>query len=494
MQKSIFRRYFTMCIAISLVSIVFLGSFFMGFITQYFRTEKEQLLISNVQRAAQLTVKNLEDNGGNLIDYNLLLSGYTIFAGAVDAQFFLVNTNGDVILCTESPVPNRPTCQHSKGAIDQEILNKAYENGQFFELGTLKGIYQNKNYTAGIPVKTKQGYAGVVFATASASALSSLLMDMFSLFLVSASVVLVLSFILVYYMTSRMVRPLKEMATATRNFSKGDFSQRIYVRENDEVGQLAIAFNNMAKSLSNLENMRRNFISNVSHELRTPMTTIGGFIDGILDGTIPEDQRDKYLQIVSQEVKRLTRMVKSMLSITRMEAGEMKMNTTVFDVCEVIRQAVFTFETRIEEKRIQLIGLETENIFVEADSDLIHQVVYNLVENAVKFTPQDGQLEFHFHTESHLTYIGVKNSGQGIPKEELPRIFDKFYKSDRSRSMDKSGVGLGLYIVRSIINMHGGEIIARSEPGQYSEFVFSLRTAKKSGKLAKKGGTSEKIK
>ncbi len=284
----------------------------------------------------------------------------------------------------------------------------------------------------------------------------------------------------------KMVKPLREMADAARKFGQGDFTTRIQISSDDEIGQLAMAFNNMAKSLSNLEAMRRSFIANVSHELRTPMTSIAGFIDGILDGTISADRQNHYLRIVSDEVKRLSRLVRSMLNLSRIEAGELKVNTTTFNVLEVICETVFSFEQGINKKRLDIRGLDNDKVMIEADPDLIHQVIYNLIENAVKFVNEGGYLEFSFNSDNRMTYIGIRNSGEGLSREEIPRIFDRFYKTDRSRGMDKNGVGLGLYLVRSIINLHGGDIIVKSAPGEYTEFVFSVPTAKtKSSSLIK---------
>ena len=215
------------------------------------------------------------------------------------------------------------------------------------------------------------------------------------------------------------------------------------------------------------------------------MTTIGGFIDGILDGTIPDEKRDYYLGVVSEEVRRLSRLVRSMLDMARIEAGETTLHRREFDINEIVVTTVFTFEQAIEGKHLDVRGLDHGKVMVDADPDLIHQVVYNLIDNAVKFVNDGGYLEFSFVSEGDITYIGVKNSGAGIPKDEISHVFDRFYKTDKSRSLDKNGVGLGLHIVRSIVNLHSGEIIVNSIEGEYCQFVFSLPSA--SPKNARKG-------
>jgi len=280
--------------------------------------------------------------------------------------------------------------------------------------------------------------------------------------------------VLIYFLTNNMVRPLQQMLAATDRFSHGDFTQQVPVESNDELGQLAVSLNAMANYLSSSEAMRRSFVANVSHELKTPMTTISGFVDGILDGTIPPEKQSYYLQIVSNETKRLSRLVRSMLSISRIEAGEMKFTPQPVDLSDILCRTVFTFEPRIEEKKLEILGLDADRTMVWGDADMVHQVVYNLVENAVKFVNEGGYIEFSFRNENGMVITSVKNSGEGIPEEELPRLFERFYKSDKSRGLDKTGVGLGLYIVKTILGALGGEIFVSSVVGQYCTFAFSL--------------------
>ncbi|MBR6334543.1 MAG: HAMP domain-containing histidine kinase, partial [Clostridia bacterium] len=235
------------------------------------------------------------------------------------------------------------------------------------------------------------------------------------------------------------------------------------------------AFNTMAKELSALEYSRRSFVSNVSHELKTPMTTISGFIDGILDGTIDGKDEKKYLSIVSDEVRRLSRLVTGMLNISKLEAGKMELNPVEFDISEMLFTTLLSFEQILERKNIDVRGLDsvTENK-IRADKDMINQVIYNLTDNAVKFTPEGGYIEVASKSDAEKVIVKIRNSGKGIPEEEINQIFERFYKVDRSRSYDTKGAGMGLYIVKTLIELHGGEITARSQEGEYTEFIFSL--------------------
>ena len=198
-------------------------------------------------------------------------------------------------------------------------------------------------------------------------------------------------------------------------------------------------------------------------------------IDGILDGTIPPEEEKKYLSIVSSEVKRLSRMVVSMLNISKIEAGEIKLAETKYDVSKQIFETLLSFEKTIDEKNIEIVGFEDMNgVIIEADRDLIQQVIYNLLDNAVKFTPQGGTIKLSAVSNSEGTRVAIRNSGAGVSEEEIARIFERFYKVDKSRSFDTKGVGLGLYIVKTIINMHDGEITASSKQGEYTEFAFEI--------------------
>ncbi|WP_077533973.1 HAMP domain-containing histidine kinase [Massiliimalia massiliensis] len=473
MQKSIFTKYFSVCASLILVSIGILGSALMLFASGYFKTEKYELLQTNVVKAVDKVEANIDED--NRILMGKPQSYFDLLADAIGADFFLVDTDGRTAYCTEEY-----PCRHTTYQLTDTILAAMQTDGEYKEIGTLGGIYTSHSFTVGAPVYGSSGdLVGYVLASMnSTESMQNFLIEVFKMFAISALVVLVLVCIIIYFVTHSMVRPLREMSEAAQKFGNGDFSTRLTVYSYDEVGQLAMALNNMAQSLSTLETMRRSFISNVSHELKTPMTTIGGFIDGILDGTIPPEKQKQYLRIVSDEVKRLSRIVRSMLNLSQIEAGEMKLNRHTFDMVDTICQTLFSLERQIDDKKLEIRGLDHDKVFVDADEDLIHQVVYNLTENAIKFANTGGYIEFEFLKEGGRQMIGVKNSGEGLSKEEIPRVFDRFYKTDRSRGQDKSGVGLGLYIVRSIVTLHGGDIIVKSVQGEYCEFLFTLPPGK----------------
>ncbi len=472
MQRNLFTKYFSICSAVVLLGITVLGVFFMSFAAGYFREDKYQLLSRNLEMARNFTAQEYADTQySGMLNTRNCRTIFRVLASALDADIYLTDIKGNTLICSHDFA-----CNHTAGVISEQIVSQVLETGSFTETGNLGGIYRSHYYTVAAPVQAGDQVIGLLFVSSSADTLNDFLTEMLQLFLISALLVLVICFIVIYFVTSRLVRPLREMVAATQSFINGDFTVRIPVDGYTEIDRLGMAFNNMASSLGELETTRRSFVANVSHELKTPMQTIAGFIDGILDGTIPEEKQRHYLSIVSDEVKRLARLVRSMLDLARIEAGETTLQSKNFDVNEIVMTTVFTFEQAIEAKHLDVRGLDAGKFMVYADEDLIHQVVYNLVDNAVKFVNDGGYLEFTYRVEGAVTYIGVKNSGDGISKQEISHVFDRFYKTDRSRGLDKNGVGLGLHIVRSIVNMHSGEIIVRSVEKEYCEFVFSLPT------------------
>lgn len=352
------------------------------------------------------------------------------------------------------------------------------QTGSYAEVGTMGVFTEASSYAVGTAVQGEDGElsAMVFVATQDASVAGTIrhLTQMLVLILmVTLAVALILSFIISQHMT----RPLGVIAAAAKEFAAGNFSVR--VPEDNlsyEIDELAVSFNNMARDLDQLEELTRGFISNVSHEFKTPMTAIGGFVDGMIDGTIPPEQHDKYLRIIAEESRRLSRMVGRMLDAAKIQSGELLLAPAPFDFSEMTAQILLSFEQKIEKRRLEVDCEIDDRLMVMGDRDHLYRAVYNLVDNAVKFIDDGGLLRLRAHPEGEFCAFSISNTGTGISAEDLPHVFDRFYKADKSRSMDKTGAGLGLYIVKNIINLHGGEISVRSDGGG-TEFEFTLPLA-----------------
>ena len=481
MFKSVFSKYFVSISAIIMSSFLVMTTIQVLLFTRSVAQDKRTLLTENagnIARHTAISAVESQTQGAGGVSYRLDQAGMnqflTMMSDAIDAMIFVTDDNGRVLLASGA---------QADGAVGSTALSATARTigdrpGAYFEVGNLGGLAKERQYTAASPVRINTKVLGYVFVSCAATTVGQTLSANWQIYVMSTLGTLVLTFIVVYLMTYRIVSPLRRMAAATRRFAKGDFSVRVKVDGNDEVAELASALDHMATSLSSLETMRRSFIANVSQELKTPMTTIAGFVDGMLDGTIPPDQQSHYMKIVADEVKRLSRLVRSMLDLSRIDSGQLKMTAVRLNLTEIVGSVLVTFEQRIEQKRLQITGLEDQgDIAVNGDHDLLGQVVYNLIDNAVKFTNEGGTIEIRLFQTAGRVQCRIRNTGAGIPAEEMPQLFDRFYKSDRSRSLDKNGLGLGLYIVKTVIDLHHGQITVRSVEGEYTEFAFWLPAA-----------------
>ena len=486
-QKSIFTRYLAITMGIVVLSFIMLGTVMMAFFSQYWKNEKRDLLTQNATSIAEMSNAFLSKTSEDTyqLQTTVLKTFIDAFSTSIDADIFITDLEGNILL---GNYPNSKLSQPQ--SVPQQTVSLAAQ-GMYEGRNTFGGLYRSPSFIIGVPMyagENKDMCVGAVFAATSVSTVSAFQGEALQMFLVAAAAALGITFIVVGAFAYRLVQPLRQMSAAARTFGGGDFSVRVPVTSADELGQLALSFNNMANSLSNSEGTRRSFIANVSHELKTPMTTIAGFIDGILDGTIPKEQEDKYLHIVSDEVKRLSRLVKSMLDLSRIDSGEMQLHPTNFDITNTIVTTLLTFEQKIDEKGIEIRGLEEARPqMVLGDQDLLHQVVYNLIENAVKFTNDGGAISVQVSDSIDRTTVVIENTGPGIAPEDLPMIFERFYKTDKSRSRDKNGMGLGLYIVRTILKLHGGDIAVRSAVGQFCRFEFYIPKPQEAPKLKDTG-------
>lgn len=471
MKFKLFKKFFLINALIILLSLTIITVILSIFVNNYITDEKTAQLTENCKVVAEVVA-----NGDDIyFDHSNNFAHFRALSSVTKADIFITDTKGKVILCGCDEWSIDGFCPHNEANISAAVMQKVL-NGKYDESGTLDGHFSDIQFTCGTVLKNPQGKTvGAVFSTVSPEDVRLFFNAILRLFLFSAIIPIIIMFFLEYYISYRFSKPLQLMSQAAQSIAKGDFSRRIPVRGDDEIGQLAVSFNKMTNSLVQIEGTRRKFIANISHELKTPMTTISGFIDGIIDGTIPPDKQGYYLEIVSSEVKRLSRLVQSMLSLAKLESGEQQINTSNFDLSDMLLKIVVSQEQRIGEKELDIEGLDTiGKVFVSADYDLIYQVVYNLVDNAIKFTNDGGSIKFKVFDNNESVNFVVENTGEGIEQKDIPFVFDRFYKTDKSRSAIKDSTGLGLYLANTIITIHGGTIGVKSEVNNYTEFSFSL--------------------
>ncbi len=392
-----------------------------------------------------------------------------------DITILVTDSGGSVELIAQ---PDGKVLYRPGYMIAPYVVSQIMRNGSYAEVGSMGVFAESSSYAVGTSVAGDDGrLQAMVFVATKDESVAGMIRHLTQTLVLILLVTLAAALLISFFISQHMTRPLGVIAAAAKEFASGNFDVRV-PEDNRcyEIDELAVSFNNMAKDLAQLEELTKGFISNVSHEFKTPMTTIGGFVDGMIDGTIPPEQHDKYLSIIAEETKRLSRMVNRMLDAAKIQSGELLLAPAPFDFTEMTSRIILSFEQKIEKRKIEVECELGDRLMVMGDRDHLYRAVYNLVDNAVKFVEEGGKLTLNAHAEGVFCEFSLINTGTGISEEDLPHVFDRFYKADRSRSMDKTGAGLGLYIVKNIINLHGGEIAVRSGGGE-TEFSFTLPLA-----------------
>ncbi len=468
MHKRIFFKYYGIC-----VLIVFLTISLLGFATsavigvRSFNTQSESM-----ERAANKVAKTVANMPKN---YHILAG--TIFDSSISAiketiksDIVVYNQDGNIEIST-IPINDDTGGFIWQSAVDSVIGGNIYRKARSF------GI-KNKTvgYTVGVPVVSNDNSSrGAVFVTTTEYNVGSIFASTFIVFVSCGVLVLAIAFIVLIFITRQMTQPIHQMHEAANAYAKGDFSTRLKVSDSNEYAPLAKAFNSMADGIERLDEMRNGFVADVSHELRTPMTTVTGFIDGILDGTIPPEQHKKYLEIVSDEVHRMSRMVTAFLDIAKIQSGQLTYIKKPFDIVQTTAKVLFAFEDKISQGGINLsFNYESDSVIAVGDEDAIFRVIYNLIDNAIKFTPEGMDIKISISTVKDKVQISVYNSGCGISKQDAANIFERFYKADKSRGINKQGTGIGLFLVKNILKAHGEDIVLTSKEGEYAKFTFTL--------------------
>ena len=479
MKSSLFRRHFLLIAGLILISFALLSVAFMTLSYRFMVQETKQDMGENAALVANLS-QNILDAGFDPVEDAMPLYGPALSVIS-DANILFCDETGLVLLYSD----DESTGDNYVGrTISPAVTESVHRDANFSGMTDL-GLYSTLHFVSGVPVYAHtpdgQQVEYIIFLTASAEELLVLWKAVATLFFFTAVVVLCIAFVSSSIFSLQQVKPLQDMADAVRRYGMGDYEVRLegYEKRTDEVGDLAVAFNAMADSLAHSEQQRQEFMANISHELKTPMTTISGFTNGILDGTIPPEKVNETLQIIASETARLSRLVRRMLDVSALKAkqSDMVLSQVEFDLGETTIQAMISLEGKIRANKLDMdIRIPDKPVLVWGDPDSITQVCYNLLDNAAKFAYPGTAITLTITTKGGKAYVSVKNVGETIPPEELGMIFDRFHKSDRSRSIDKEGVGLGLYIVQTILSNHKETITVTSQDG-VTEFIFTLALA-----------------
>lgn len=473
-MRSFYFKNFIVAAALTMLAFILLGAAFVLVGRNYTLRERKTTIESNAEELSRLASAYVQD--GKLDDWSFRIAMSSI-ASSTGNHCFITTTNGTIVICAD----RQPVCTHLGVQVPENVRLSLESNQSFSGVTGLGGLYEEPRYAAALPVVTANGrILAYAFVASTYTNVTQVWQKLLDAFLLTSFTIMVIVLILSFLLSKYRARPINEMSAAAVKFAHGDFSARVTADRDDELGALAASFNQMAEALEQSERRRSEFVANVAHELKTPMTTISGFADGILDGTIPPEQEKKYLQTISSETKRLNRLVRSMLDLSRMQSeGAETLRQRSFDITDALAQTLVLFESKINARHLDVNALLPEDpILVCGDADAITQVIYNLLENAVKFADAGSELGVSLFKQGDRAYVTVRNHGPTIPPEELPLLFDRFHKADKSRSADRDGYGLGLYIVKTILNNHGEDIVVTSRDG-VTEFTFSLTLKQK---------------
>ena len=492
MFKSVFAKYITTFILIIFISFSMILSIILSLVSDHSTSVRQETVQIASKTAEAYFSLNYERSDLPSFDEFIaneqkkICEVFSSLATTSDGiTFILADRSGKLILYANS---EKSALLDKNFLIPEPTRTTVLSGTETPVSGALPGIFESYRLSYATPITDEnQAVRGVIIASYSSNSFLELLRGMSETILASSLWVMVATLIAVYFITEMITGPLREMSKAAKSFAQGKFDVRVPVRGRDEVAELATAFNNMAQSLENLENMRNSFMANVSHDLRTPMTTISGFIDNILVGAIPPEEQSYYLGVIKEEVRRLSRLVSSLLDISRLQAGDRKFTMTRFDICELARLILISFEQKIDEKRLNVeFVCDEERMYVHADRDAIYQILYNICDNGIKFAVEEGDFRIRIHytdsegndnkheSRNKKITVSVFNQGDGIAEEDLPYVFARFYKADKSRGLDKSGVGLGMFISKAIVDAHKEKIWVESHHHQSCEFFFTL--------------------
>lgn len=470
MAKSLFARMLVVYLLIIMIAFALLGGIFFEILKNQFLNTQMDVMQAHAQIINEWCRQNYY-GGLSDADFQNLLIG----KAASDNTVIWLLTPIGVLYFNADPDEKSDIKEAYADQNVSDFLADTKQGKSVRYISDVHNSFKDVVMSVAIPIKIGDDIIGAIVVHKAVKdvgvGINEIFFQVLSPLLISVAVAAILVFILSRY----IVRPIRNISYAAGELSRGNFDWRVKPKTQDEIGELAESFNKMAEELKLQDGLRNTFIANVSHELRTPLASVQGFIQGMLDRAIEEEDRDKYLQIVLGETKRMNTLITDLLNLAKIESGKFPIEYSEFDINELLRRSILLFEQRIEEGQLEVnFQIGDSKMFVWADEDRISQVITNLIDNAVKFTPPGGELKVWTQTVGSKVYVSIADTGEGIPVEDQPYVFERFFKVDKSHSQSKPGTGIGLSIVKRIISQHGEKITLQSVPGKGTTFTFSL--------------------
>ena len=465
MLRSIYSKFILGYILFGLIGFITVAIFSQKMTYDYLVRQNSEKLYDE----AILMAATYEDNNYFFTDINAAASrDISMVANFINARIWVADRSGRIVLDSED------------GRLNDTAISgfDPAQGSSYYRIGNYYGMFSEEMLSVEAPINYNYAPIGYILIHYPMRLVVSSTNEILNIVYLTALIIFLLSLIILIVFTFYVYIPLRDITFAAREYAAGHLDYKIKtINRHDEVSYLGDTLNYMASELEDMEKYQRDFIANVSHDFRSPLTSIKGYLEAILDGTIPPELHEKYIHRVISETERLRKLTEGMISLGSMEVSKL-LKRTNFDINSTIREVCAANENNCRRKNIHFeLTFEDEAEMVNADHAKIQQVLYNLIDNAIKFSNQDGIIYITTGIRQRKVFISVKDTGIGIPKQSIKKIWDRFYKSDLSRGKDRTGTGLGLSIVREIIQAHGETIDVVSTEGAGAEFTFTLPAA-----------------
>ena len=465
MKKTLYSKFLLGYLIFACFGFLVVATFVSNMTLEHLKRERADSLYREATLIANTYASDLYDTKTSLETVKQQLDALSIY---LDSKIWIINPSGRIIMTTDQPL-NLDTEQVIQGFDPTVTASSFYTVGDFF------ACFSQDMLSVFAPITSNYKVRGYVVIHADMNAIRASSENLLNISYIMLAIFFLLSLILLIFFTEMVYLPLRRIITATEQYAAGNMHYELSVDSEDEIGYLAASLSYMASEIARGEDNQKKFIANVSHDFRSPLTSIKGYLEAMLDGTIPPQLHEKYIGIVLNETERLAKLTNSLLSLNNLNMKGMVLEKKVFDINEVIRSTAASFEGTCQKRSVSIhLILTGDRLPVLADKDKIEQVLYNLLDNAIKFSHPDSAVRLETTEKHGKVFVSVKDTGIGIPKESLKLIFDRFYKTDLSRGKDKKGTGLGLSITREIIHAHNENINVISTEGVGSEFIFTL--------------------
>lgn len=470
MRKTLYLKFVLAYFIFGVFGFIIITTFVSSMTREHLIHEKAESLYSEATLIANTYAGGLYTSETSLETVKIQLDSLAVY---MESIIRIINPSGRLVLDTSSPL-------NVEEVVVIENFDPTVTSGSYYTINNFFESFSTDVLSVFAPITSNYKVKGYVVIHCDMANIENSCNSLLNISYITLMILFLLSLIILIFFTEIVYIPLRKITYATEQYAAGNMHYEFQIESEDEIGYLASCLNYMASEIARSEDDQKKFVANVSHDFRSPLTSIRGYLEAMLDGTIPPELYQKYLGIVLNETERLTKLTNSLLTLNNLNTRGLLLDKSDFDINEIIRKTSASFEGTCRKKNISIeLVLTADILYVNADMDKIQQVLYNLLDNAIKFSHQNSIIKIETSQKKNKLFVSVKDTGIGIPKEDLKLIWDRFYKSDLSRGKDKKGTGLGLSIVKEIIYSHGENINVISTPGEGSEFIFSLAQSEK---------------